>query len=557
MPEGSSLHGSESGGSRLRLASRSLLTNYMLMLGSNASVRHVVLDGALGLPTTKTTSVLVVNGSGSLVRDVTAANVPNGIGVHFIADGPSSENLLLRVEIRDCYYGVVFAHGLHAGSLNTFEAGLIEDILCDAVVFVGHGALAASTVRRSGHACATAGGIAARSPLGEASPQGKAAPPGAAAYCSGNIAGGAVIGNAMYDACGMILDVDSCADFDVSFNELRDPGNTMDGLYSHCRGASTATLLDSRGFRIEGNVVENGRGESNAKGNSLHRPFDPNRIFSDIGAADFSDLPRGRHSVLNFVVAQRPRPGSAPSRGHAVVANVFQASCPEGASCKAVGLHVGRGTGEAATTSPPADAADQRSTLNGPLFLQSAVPFDHVNASDAPNCSDDGMLAWRHVCGSQPLPHAGGAQLPPELAVGEFFDLSSTASALPSGRCWLRFECVATGAANGAWKQGWDGLRTALGHGRSLFTGNAVLDSDHGSRRCGRNDWASSAATCKSNAPPPCNADDIFHGLDAFRNDPDCADFKSLVGATRPPPSMGGPRGPLPLWPNAFVGAPA
>merc|ERR1712137_571503 len=116
---------------------------------------------------------------------------------------------------------------------------------------------------------------------------------------------------------------------DVSFNVMRDPGNTFTSAYRHCQGASTFTLLDSRGFRIEANMIENSRGLSNAQGNSLQQPLDPNRIFSDINAPDFSDLPHSSMTVLNFVVAQRPRPDAAPSLGNEIIGNVLHATCLE------------------------------------------------------------------------------------------------------------------------------------------------------------------------------------------------------------------------------------
>jgi len=87
--------------------------------------------------------------------------------------------------------------------------------------------------------------------------------------------------------------------------------------------------------------------------------------------------------------------------------------------------------------------------------------------------------------------------------------------------------------------------------GRSLYARNDVFGSDYGSRRCGHNAYAPSVAQCIADASASasaCNDNDFEHLYEAFRNDPDCAEYFAPIGDPRPPEPVGRTRNPLPEW---------
>merc|ERR1712072_536375 len=89
-----------------------------------------------------------------------------------------------------------------------------------------------------------------------------------------------------------------------------------------------------------------------------HFPWrDPQHVLRNVDAAEFSDLPSGENTILNFVIVVRPFLGFLPSIGHRIVANQFESMCPKevrpqhvgtsslSTSCAGLGYFAGRGSG--------------------------------------------------------------------------------------------------------------------------------------------------------------------------------------------------------------------
>mmetsp|Transcript_15538 Transcript_15538/g.28864 ORF Transcript_15538/g.28864 Transcript_15538/m.28864 type:complete len:567 (-) Transcript_15538:7-1707(-) len=327
LPANSRIRGDAAASQRpvLEIAAPTAVTDYVVRTSTNNSVSHLVLDGADKLAAGCCTSVVIVTGNGSRFEDVEAKNVLVGVGV-YLMDETSTDNVFHRMHIHNCHYGVIFTRGLKKVHDNVYQDGVLENLACDAVTFAGYGQALGNLVRNNGFGCQNGANL-----------------PGSGFRCHGNIAGGVIVGNTIEDNCGMSLDVDSCANFNVSYNKLQNPGNTFDGAHLFCAGAATFTLLDSQNFLIQGNQILNSR-VSNMLKNALGQ--DPNNIFRDTDTAALADLPAGENTVLNFVIARRPFKDSMLSIGHQVVDNQFQCTCSrQEPACVGLGYFVGRGTG--------------------------------------------------------------------------------------------------------------------------------------------------------------------------------------------------------------------
>eukprot|EP00930_Biecheleria_cincta_P037634 TRINITY_DN25847_c0_g2_i1.p1 TRINITY_DN25847_c0_g2~~TRINITY_DN25847_c0_g2_i1.p1 ORF type:complete len:1061 (-),score=98.66 TRINITY_DN25847_c0_g2_i1:224-3376(-) len=318
MPPNSSLHGSTDSSSnesdagqkpttRLRLSARTAITDFVLRVGSLCEVSVLVLDAADHLVHDGCcSSVLSISGNDSMVSDVEVQNARAGVGVYF-EEPTSARNVVRRAHVHDCYYGIVFVHGLPNGRRNTFEQGVVEQIGCDAVSFSGYGEVVTSKVRRSGFACgAPAFGA------------------GAGFFCRGSAAGGLIAESEVYDTCGSCLDIDSCSSFNISMNAFKDPGQHSNNMHPHCRGSATAILLDSQNFLVSGNTMTNTRLSNRLRESAVG---DLHRVFSELNSPAFSDLPGGANTILNFAVLHRPRLGALPSVGHIVEGNQFLCTC--------------------------------------------------------------------------------------------------------------------------------------------------------------------------------------------------------------------------------------
>ena len=205
------------------LAVPTAITHSLLEVSSDSLVSSVILDaGGKQRDATCCTSVISLIGNNSVISDVEVNGSPTGIGVLF--ESPTSrDNLVLKMHVHHCYYGVVFAHGLRSHQVNTVEQSTIEDIDCDAVSFAGFGQVRRSVIRNSGFACG---------------------PPafgaGAGFFCKGNRYGAQIEDSIVSNTCGMSLDVDSCSHLEVRNNSFSKPGCDWDSNLTPCWGMATA-----------------------------------------------------------------------------------------------------------------------------------------------------------------------------------------------------------------------------------------------------------------------------------------------------------------------------
>lgn len=138
--------------SRLLLAVPTAITHSLLEVSSDSLASSVILDaGGKQRDATCCTSVISFIGNNSVISDVEALGSPAGIGVLF--ESPTSrDNLVFKMHVHHCYYGIVFVDGLRS-QVNTVEQSTIDDIHCDAISFAGFGQVRRSVIRNSGFAC--------------------------------------------------------------------------------------------------------------------------------------------------------------------------------------------------------------------------------------------------------------------------------------------------------------------------------------------------------------------------------------------------------------------
>lgn len=429
IPIGAVIKGSDTTTTIIRLRAKSSVTTFLVSVSTNVSLTHLVLDANNNLPHGPDTSVIELLGNYSLIADISVGNASYGIGIHVRGDYVAS-NHLLRVRVQDCYYGLAFGHGLAGIAFgNVFEQGVIEHVRCDGVIFAGYGELVNSTVHHLGFDCLKFGDL----------PQ----PAGAGVYCRGSDAGGLVLNSKVRNTCGMVVDSDGCNAFNLSFNTLEEPGETMSGLHKHCIGMTTVSLMDSKRFHIEGNMVANHR-RSNAL---LYRPGrpDPHGAFADVGGDSCSDLPMGERSLLNFAITERPyftnlRPMGVPNApGHVVLRNTFIATCrtyanqSDDADCEGVGYFSGRGSGLQASGVPqPAlfdgnliNGSDRGSVRCGENAYGVNTSLCNMTASFP--CNVDDFEHPLNVYRNDPHCRHYGLQSPKEIASSSFE---------PANKCW-------------------------------------------------------------------------------------------------------------------------
>ena len=355
MPSNTSLAGSTVNGlmvSRLLLAVPSAITHYVLQVSSDSEVTSVVLDGGeMQKDETCCRSVLSLVGNTSLVTDVEVLGSARGIGI--LVENPTShDNLVLRAHVHDCYYGVIFAAGLHSHNQNVVQQGLVEDIYCDAVTFAGHGQVRGTVIRRVGYACGA-----------------PSFSTGAGFFCRGNRQGGLVQSSHVSDTCGMSLDVDTCSYLDVSQSTFDGSGYDWSGNHTHCWGMPTAALLDSQMCSIRGNQMSNVRASNN-----ISFSGDPHQVYSQVAAQLFSDLPHGNDTIVNFAMLHRPNAGAWPCVSNEVINNSF--TCED-----CVAYFAGRGTGYAG------HSESQPSTFEGNTVLGLSVRCGgNLYAAQEPVC---------------------------------------------------------------------------------------------------------------------------------------------------------------------------
>lgn len=367
MPPNSTLQGALAVGSQkaslnaslashLLLAVPTAITHSLLEVSSDSLVSSVILDtGGKQRDATCCTSVISLVGNNTVISDVEVLGSRTGIGVLF--ESPTShDNLVFKMHVHHCYYGIVFAHGLRSHQVNTFEQSTIEDIDCDAISFAGFGQVRRSVIRNSGFACG---------------------PPafgaGAGFFCKGNRYGAQIEDSIVSKTCGMSLDVDSCSHVEVRNNTFSNTGYDWDRNLTHCWGMPTAILLDSQMCSISYNSMENSR-----PSNRIRWSGDPHQVYSQVAAPLFSDLPEDNDTILNFAVLHRPNAMALPSIQNDVSNNSFSSRCDEN-NCSGVAYFVGRGTG-----------LPQPSEFNGNVVSDSDV--------GSVRCGENWYAATQPVC---------------------------------------------------------------------------------------------------------------------------------------------------------------
>ena len=337
VPDNATLAGSSTDATRIYFPALSP-TNYMVQPGSGSVISFISFDANHNLPAGCCSAVFSVGDVHSvLVHDCQISNQdsPSATGIYFIGKN-GKNNLFLRVTVSQMQYGVIFLAGLTRVSSNRVDSSIIHDIHCDSVTFAGYGEVTNSQIYQNGWDCKN----------------GSPPIPGGGPYCLGNSEGALVAGNTVADNCGMLLDIDGCANFNVSHNTFTNPGNTWGGKYPYCQGSTAVNLLDAQNFIFDHNEVNNAR-DTNIVGASLWG--DSNHIFSDVGKEPFSDLPNGPHTVVAFALTHRPSGRGVgqhlmSATGSTISNNKYQADCSL-AGCAGVGYFAGRGTGWSASGS--------------------------------------------------------------------------------------------------------------------------------------------------------------------------------------------------------------
>lgn len=269
-------------------------------------------------------------------------------GIYFICNKCSGAEAKGN-EILNTFYGVIFAAGLDKNHVNTLKENQIHDIKCDSVTIAGYGRVEANTIYNTGWDCENG-------PIS-----------GGGIYCL-NGPGGELIGNIMYDQCGMNIDIDGCTNLTIKGNDLKKPGFTFGGSAPWCVGAQSMGLIDVASSTIEGNTVTNTGRPSNRLGLS----GDPNKVFRPSGGPAYADLPGGGNAAVAFTLSQRPNTGFKTT-GNTLVGNTFIANCAS--PCLGVGFFASRSTGFGAGGAWSAGSTNYftKNSVNGSQFAEPAL----------------------------------------------------------------------------------------------------------------------------------------------------------------------------------------
>jgi len=321
VPPGATLDGS---GRAATLRAQMPSVNSLVTVQDGATVTGMVLDANQALSDSNG-AVVHVTGSGATVSDCWVGNA-NGhatgvalAGVYFISD-TGSGSVVKDSEITGLFYGVIFRDGLDASEVNTVQSSTIHDLACDGVTFAGYGEMVGNTVYRVGSDCENG-------PI-----------PGATVYGLYNTVGARIDSNTLYDTCGNVVDLDTVSNFEITGNEIRDPGYTWDGAAPWCSGQALM-MIDSSSNIVTGNVIVS----NDRVNNRVDYYGDIHGVYRKSSSyAAYSDLGGGADSVIAFALLQRPsEPGTAT--GNIIDANEPRAAC--GSGCTGVGYYSSRGTG--------------------------------------------------------------------------------------------------------------------------------------------------------------------------------------------------------------------
>lgn len=250
-------------------------------------------------------------------------------GVRFWTPGTSG-NRVFRNQIHHLQYGVIFDL-FENGADNLIEENKIYEIRCDAVSFRGYGRALNNEIYRNGYQCLNP----PEDPI-----------PGGGFYTLENHEGAEIIGNHVYETCGIPLDLDRASNLVIEGNTFEKPGFKWDG-HNHCGAGMTAHLIDIGDSQIRDNTFRN-NGLATVTG-------DPNRVMSPDQSGFPADLPNNTNQAVAFMLTNRPsNPGM--TTGNVVEDNTMVANCQ--APCVGLGYFVGRGTGYAQDLSWSADTTN-------------------------------------------------------------------------------------------------------------------------------------------------------------------------------------------------------
>ena len=343
--------------------------NEVAFLGLDANHNLTVPHGA----------ILFFRGNDSSAHDNDVFNATGPVdldhvtGVRFWYDEPIGQhgNRASRNVIRDVQYGVIF--DLHPnGTDNLLDGNTIRDIRCDAVSFRGYGRAHNNEMFRLGRQCLNP----PESPI-----------PGGGIYTLENPHGAEIIGNHVYDACGMPLDLDRASNLVIRGNTFERPGFTGAPGYGACGSGITAHLLDISASTIEDNVFRKGAGPVGS---------DPNRVMSASGDGVPSDLPAAANTAVAFMLTHRRDEPLWTATGNTIRNNTFLANCA--APCVGLGYFAGRGTGY--------DLGGQWSAATTNYFTRN-TPFGSNIGSK--RCGGN-WYAANSVCGADPDCNADDGQ---------------------------------------------------------------------------------------------------------------------------------------------------
>ncbi|MBP9112853.1 MAG: hypothetical protein KBF88_08590 [Polyangiaceae bacterium] len=266
-------------------------------------------------------AIVHIEGSNAVVKDCVLENVSvfsKTTGVYFIGKD-KKDSVVEDTEIKDSFYGVIFASYLDAAHPNIVRRTKIHAIACDGVTLAGYGEVRDSEIFDVGFNClnpAVNGGP----PI-----------PGAAIFSLGNPNGGLLAGNNLHEACGNVIDVDRISGLKIQNNTITGPSYQRSAFETFCVGGASVSIVDSSNLVITGNNVVNERATSRVGAFG-----DPNFIFGRYG-----DLPQGSNQAIAFWLTRRV--GGPPATGSTIDNNVLRANCA--APCVGLGYFIGRRTG--------------------------------------------------------------------------------------------------------------------------------------------------------------------------------------------------------------------
>ena len=314
----------------IRLAANRLgAAQLVRFTGSGARVGFLRLDAGNLLALGCCSAVVMFSGSGTgnnLLDDAVVTGAFETTGVYVLC-GACHGNQMLRVDIHNNFYGIIFGPFNDSAHVNTLLASSVHDNRCDGVTFMGtdlsigrpggYGVIDGSALYRNGRDCEN--GI-----------------PGAAVYSKGNLAGARIVNSKLYENCGNNLDLVEVERFRIEANDMYTPGYPVPGAVYYCTATASAALVNIRESTIKLNTVRNSNTRTMAG-----IAGDSNRFFNADGAAKYSDLTGGGNGLVAFLLASF-RTGT-PSMHNTIDGNRFIGTCTS--PCVGTGYFATRDTG--------------------------------------------------------------------------------------------------------------------------------------------------------------------------------------------------------------------